>query len=138
MTAHWGAAFFAHDGTLDLRYHPGALNVELHLGGKRYTTVVSRIGRTRRLEVERIKSEEELAEEKAENDPSQPSSRVFVNPNKMKPFELPKLPGWETPEGKKKKSSVVEVVPPTKKPKGGGKQTQPKTPAEQDAGGGAK
>ena len=80
----WDAVFFAPDGSLDMRYHPNPIQLDLGLREKRRTVTVSMLGLTKRGEVERVKSKEE---EQAERDAAEAAA-----PPKQIRRTLPLLP----------------------------------------------
>jgi hypothetical protein len=55
----WSAVFFAPDGSLDQRYHAGAVSITLTQGTKARTVAISQLGQTTRLEVENVESKKE-------------------------------------------------------------------------------
>lgn len=55
----WNAIYFAPDGTLDMRFHPGPLSISLTSGNKIRTINVSMMGQTRRMEVDNTVPAEE-------------------------------------------------------------------------------
>ena len=50
--APWDAIYFAQDGSLDVRHHPGPVSITLFQGTTQRTVTVSMLGLTQRLEVE--------------------------------------------------------------------------------------
>lgn len=144
--APWNGAFFMPDGSLDLRYHPGAVKVELTLEGKRHTTVITMLGQTRRLEVEKVKTQRELEEEEAQKNPRPAAPVTLPQPRSLLPFKLPAGPkpgtgnsGTSEPGG-----NVIATEPPAKPLESPANQaeTQPEqapveSPSGKEPGGGA-
>jgi prepilin-type N-terminal cleavage/methylation domain-containing protein len=62
----WNAVYFAPDGTLDMRFHPGPVAISLTSGNKIRTINVSMMGQTRRMEVDNTAPAEEQQQDVAE------------------------------------------------------------------------
>lgn len=60
--APWNGIYFAPDGTLDMRFHPGPVSISLTSGNKIRTVNVSMMGQTQRMEVENAPAPEQAAD----------------------------------------------------------------------------
>ena len=60
-TAPWNAVYFAEDGTLDLRFHPGPVRIEIERDRRSRAVSVNMFGLTTRHEME--KAEKPVTEE---------------------------------------------------------------------------
>jgi len=60
--APWNGIYFAPDGNLDMRFHPGPVSVSLTSGNKIRTVYVSMMGQTQRMEVENTVKSDETAD----------------------------------------------------------------------------
>jgi type II secretory pathway pseudopilin PulG len=150
----WDAVFFAPDGSLDMRYHPSPIQLDLELREKRRTVTVSMLGLTKRGEVERMKSKEE---EQAERDAAEAAAFAAAPPKqirrtlpllplplrKLPPPAPPKSPTTETPAepapapkentaAPAGEAAAPKLVPPTEGPDTPKKEGPP-APAKTDA-----
>lgn len=95
----WGAVFFAPDGTLDVRYHPNPIRVDIVKGTKRRSILISMLGTTHKLDVEDIRPKDE--DDAGVNAPTAPI--------KGKPAAKPLLPALPA---RKKLPPSDDVKPP--------------------------
>ncbi len=117
--APWNAAFFTADGQLDLRYHPGPITVHMTLDRKIFPVYVNMLGATRRGDVERARTDEELAEEEAKKKAAEKPK--VLPPSRTIPIRIPVLPPkGDPPAGEQPVALDPDgepiAMPPSKRP----------------------
>jgi competence protein ComGC len=98
--APWGGIYFAPDGSLDMRFHPGPVDVSVVTSNKIRTVHVSMMGQTNRLEVDSTPGEERQERERERRAADAPPPRTVEQMTAGEKAKL-KLTVDETANGKK-------------------------------------
>lgn len=117
----WKALYFAPDGSLDVRYHTGPINVDLIQGTKKRSVFISMLGLTQRSDVESTVKSEEEEERTAKPAPPPPARKPLLPTLNRKPLQNPegtdepgkgppvKLPGAEFKPADEKTGAAPEA-----------------------------